>query len=108
MQCFTNGTVNLQYVPIKTRHNIRRINPYKSDTNVEYINPKNTWTISTYDHQVYTSVLYQSLETRHIIRLRTKTLALIHIGCAREVFHDDVILFTWDVHLLEQVTYLGK
>ena len=24
-------------------HNIRRINPYKSDTNVEDINPKNMW-----------------------------------------------------------------
>ena len=33
-QCFSNGTVNLQYGPTKNRHNIRRIKPYKSDTKV--------------------------------------------------------------------------
>ena len=40
-RCFTNGTVNLKYGPIKIKYNIHRIKPYKSDTNVEYINPKN-------------------------------------------------------------------
>ena len=40
-RCFTNGTVNIQYGLIKIRHNIRQINPYKSDTNVEDIIPKN-------------------------------------------------------------------
>ena len=36
---FTNATVNIQYILIKIRHNICRINPYKYDTNVEDINP---------------------------------------------------------------------
>ena len=51
-------------------------------------------TTSTYDHQVYTSVLNEKLDTRYIIRLRTQTLALIPIGCAREVFHEELIFFT--------------
>ena len=34
--CFTNDTVNLQCGPTKIRYNIRRINPYKLDTKVEY------------------------------------------------------------------------
>ena len=34
-QFFTNGTVNLQYGPTKSRHNIRNINPYTLDTIVE-------------------------------------------------------------------------
>ena len=37
----TNGTVNLQYGLIKIRHNIHWIKPYKYDTNVKDINPKN-------------------------------------------------------------------
>ena len=39
-QCWSNGTVTLQYFPTKIRCNIRRIKPYKSDTNVEDFNPK--------------------------------------------------------------------
>ena len=42
-QCFTNGTVNLQHGVTKIRYNIRQINPYKSDTNVEDINPENMY-----------------------------------------------------------------
>ena len=42
-RCFTNGMVNLQYGPKKIRYNIRRINPYKSDTNVEDIKPENMY-----------------------------------------------------------------
>ena len=38
---FTNGTVMLQCGAIQITYNIRRINPYKSDTKVEYFNPKN-------------------------------------------------------------------
>ena len=38
---FTNGTVNIQYGPTKIRHNVCRIKPYKSDTNIKDINPKN-------------------------------------------------------------------
>ena len=40
-QCFTNGTLNLQYGPIKIRYNIRQIKLYKSDTKVEYFNSIN-------------------------------------------------------------------
>ena len=50
--------------------------------------------ISTYDNQLYTSVLYQILDTTYIIGLCTKTLSLIHIGCAHGVFHDEVTFFT--------------
>ena len=38
---FTNGMVNLQCDLTKIRYNIRQIKPYKSDTKVEYFNPKN-------------------------------------------------------------------
>ena len=40
-QCFTNARVTLEYGPIQIRHNIRWINPYIFDTNVEDINPQN-------------------------------------------------------------------
>ena len=40
-QCFTNGTVMLQYVLTKIGHNIRRIEAYKSGTKVEYFISKN-------------------------------------------------------------------
>ena len=39
-QCFTNVMVNLQCGPTKNRYNIRQINPYKSDINVEDISSK--------------------------------------------------------------------
>ena len=41
MQGFTNGTVNLQCGVIIMTYNMCRIKPYKYDTNVKYINPKN-------------------------------------------------------------------
>ena len=37
MQCWTNITVTLQCGVTKIGYNIRQINPYTSDTNVEYI-----------------------------------------------------------------------
>ena len=37
-QCWNDVSVTLKYVLKKIRHNIRRINPYTSDTNVENIN----------------------------------------------------------------------
>ena len=37
-QCWTNGTVTLRCGSKTIGHNIRRIYPYTSDTNVEYIN----------------------------------------------------------------------
>ena len=42
-QCFTNDTVNLQCSAIQIKYNIRRINPYKYGTNVEYYSSKNTY-----------------------------------------------------------------
>ena len=41
MQCWTNGTVTLKFRPVQIRHNIRCINPYTYDTNVEDITPEN-------------------------------------------------------------------
>ena len=40
-QCFTNGTVLLQYGAIQITYNIRRIKPYKYDTKVGDFNSKN-------------------------------------------------------------------
>ena len=40
-QCFTNGTVNLQYGTTKIMYNIRHIKPYKSDAKVEDFNSLN-------------------------------------------------------------------
>ena len=37
---WNNGTVTIQCGAIKIRYNIRQINPYKSDTNIEDINPE--------------------------------------------------------------------
>ena len=43
-QCWTNIMVTLQCGAIKIRYNICHINPYTSDTNVEYTNPEtNDW-----------------------------------------------------------------
>ena len=39
--CWTNGTVTLQCGLIQIRNNICLIQPYKSRTKVEYINPEN-------------------------------------------------------------------
>ena len=98
IQCWTNGTVILQYGTIKVRHNIRRIKPYISDTNIEDITTGKCVMMSTYYHQLFTSILY-ILKLRKKVNnwIRTYTLTLIHIGCAREFFHDEVILFTWAV-----------
>ena len=38
---FTNSTVNIQYGQIQIRHDIRWINPFKYDANIEDINHKN-------------------------------------------------------------------
>ena len=35
-QCCNNGKVTLQCGTVKNRYNIHHINPYKTDTNVEY------------------------------------------------------------------------
>ena len=66
-ECFTNATVNLQYGLTKTKYNIRWINPYKSDLNIEDNIPEICITMSIYDRQLYNVVLYQILETKYII-----------------------------------------
>ena len=40
-RCWTNGTIAIQSGPVQISHNIRWNKPYISDTNFEYINPKN-------------------------------------------------------------------
>ena len=40
MQCWTNGTVTLQFGAMKIWYNIRHINPHTFYTNVEDINSK--------------------------------------------------------------------
>ena len=42
-QCWTNGTVTLQYGLKTIWYNIHKINPYTSDTNIEDITPKNMY-----------------------------------------------------------------
>ena len=42
-QCWTNGTVTLQYGATQVRHNIRWIKPYTYDTNVEDITTENMY-----------------------------------------------------------------
>ena len=92
-QCWTNGTVTLQCVPTKNRHNIRRIKPYTSDTNVEDINLK-----TMYDYvNILSPFIYFCLCVEVFNKvynwMRTDILRLINIGCAREVFHDDFNFF---------------
>ena len=43
MQCWTNDMVTLQCGTIKIRNNIRYINPYTSDKNVEDITTENMY-----------------------------------------------------------------
>ena len=57
-QCCTNGTVTIQYCATKIRYNIRWIKPYKYDTNVGDITTETFMTMSTYDIQLYSYVLY--------------------------------------------------
>ena len=42
-QCWENSTVTLQYGLTKTGYNIRHITSYKSDTNIEHIDPENMY-----------------------------------------------------------------
>ena len=58
--CWTSGTVTLKCGVIKIKHNIRRIKPYTSDTNIVYIK---YWEIIIYNatlgkYLLYTSVLH--------------------------------------------------
>ena len=39
-------------------------------------------------------------------RMSTETLALSHIGHAHEVFHGEVIFFTWDAPQISRIGYV--
>ena len=41
IQCFTNGTVKLQYCATRVKHNISCIKPYKLDTKFEDVHSIN-------------------------------------------------------------------
>ena len=94
-RCCTNGTVTLQYSPTKIRYNIHRIKPYKYDTNIEYINPKNMYD----DANIWLPVIYFRLTLNLINKLynwmSTETLMLSYLGRASAFFNEKVILFTW-------------
>ena len=94
-QCWTNGTVTLQYGPKKIRHNIGWIEPYTSDKNVEDINPEDMYD----DVKILSPGIYFSITLNLGKKLNnymsTETLTLSYIVSAREVFHDKVIFFTW-------------
>ena len=59
-RCWTNGVVTLYCGEIKIRYNIRRIEPYTSDTNVEYIKFQELIIVDVTlgKYQLYTTVLY--------------------------------------------------
>ena len=83
---------------------MRRIKPYISYRNVGDINPKNMCD----DDNILLPVIYFRL----IVKLGNKLCSnmsmenfmLSHLGCARKVFHDKVIFFTWNTR---QVTRIG-
>ena len=85
-QCWTNGTVTLQYGPTKIRYNIGRNNPYTSDTNNEDITPENMYD----DVRIWSPVIYfritLKLENKLYNKMITEILALINLGHARDFF----------------------
>ena len=58
--------------------------------------------MSAYELTVVYFCLNLSLVTKCMIRYTWRHLALIHIVCVREVFHDNVILFTKAALLVEK------
>ena len=85
-QCWTNVTVILQCDTTKSRHNIRRIKPYKSDTNVEDINIENIYdNFNTLSPAIYFHIILK-LGNKVYNRMSTDNFSLIHIGRSREVF----------------------
>ena len=84
--CFANSMVNIQYGLTKIRYNTLHVNPYKYDTNVEDIKPKNMGD----DVNICLPVIYFC----RILRLGNKvynqmsknTLKLSHIGRGSEFF----------------------
>ena len=82
--CWTNGTVTLQCGLIQIRNNICRINPYKSGTKVEDINPEHICN----DVNILSPVIYFCIVVKlgHKVynQIRTETLTLIHISHARK------------------------
>ena len=92
--CWTNGTVTLKCGPIQIRYNIRRINPYKPDINVEHINHKNVCDNVKIRLPVIWFCIILNLENTVYNHISTETLIWINLGRGREKFNGDVILFT--------------
>ena len=78
-QCYTNGTVKLQYGLTQIRYNIRWIKPYTSDKNIEDITPENMYD----DVNIRSSVIYFCITLKLVNKLYnriiTYKLTLSHI-----------------------------
>ena len=59
-QCWRKGTIKLQYGAKNIRHNVRHINPYTSDTNVEDNNNENMYEYS--QHMITSYILLYSIK----------------------------------------------
>ena len=94
--CFTKGTVTLQCGAIQITYNIRRIKPYKSDTKVDDSNVINMY--DAFNIRITSHILlsYFKARKKYMIGYTRKHLMIINILRVREVFHEDVILFTTD------------
>ena len=80
-QCYTNGTVTLQYSAIKIRYNIGSTKPYTSDTNVEdFITEKDFDDFTSKLTLIYFCLYILKLGTRYII---ISPLGPLHIFCLR-------------------------
>ena len=72
MQCWNNDTANLQYGATKIGYNIRRIKPYKSDTNIEDFTAENF----SDDVKIWSPVMYFCI----ILNLWHKVYSFIRTG----------------------------
>ena len=106
-ECFTNGMVMLQCSAIKITHNIRHIKPYKTNTKVEYFNPKIWMMLSIYEGPVIYFYMKLKLGMKYMIRLTRKHLTLIHIFHISKVFMTKSFLNNW-MHLWRIRVRLGK
>ena len=84
-QCFTNGTVNLQYGLTKLRYNIRRINPYKSDAKVEDYNSINMSDDVSICRHLYNFIINIKFWKKVYNRMRTYALTVMPYWPCHEV-----------------------
>ena len=52
-------------------------------------------TLSTYDHQLYSSILYKYLRQKVYNQIGTETFLIFHIGRAGENFQNKAIFLAW-------------